>query len=149
MTIDRRISALESRLAINERERRQYWPIPCAGGSSPVTLYRIVAGNSLAYLGSLGIIKRADAVAASELPDGAGSVATTVPPTPGAIGLPNGVGVAQSIDGTSYIWVLLDSNMGSACPDLTTSDTIVQAKTVTLVKGLFTYVLTVPESGWW
>jgi hypothetical protein len=113
--LERRILALESRLAVNERERRQYWPIPCAGGGPSVApeLYIVIGNNIIPACTSFGIQKRTDAIIGSELPVGTGGMsgdivlvpAVASPPT-----MPNGVGVGKQYGTGNYIWVILDSN---------------------------------------
>lgn len=121
----------------------------------PTGLWMTVGGNLLTYLGTDGIVRRLDTVAASELPDGIGGPGiVTVPADPNAVGLPNGVGVARRIDADIYTWVLLDSTTPSTIPDLQGfADMFLVAATVTLDKVVggttYRYNLVRPVSGWW
>ena len=72
---------------------------------------------------------------------GTGIVSMVAFPIP--VGLPDGVGVAVSLDGLSYIFVVNDLTGGNTAPDLVMTDDVivVQATTVNLDKvvGTITY----------
>ena len=110
--LEARIRLLEATLARNERERRQYWPVPMVGGgtSSALPYFTILGGNTLTAPVVAGIIYRSDTVAVSELPAGTGGTGiVTMPAWPIPSGLPNGVGVCRQVGTAKYYFVLLDS----------------------------------------
>ena len=154
--LERRVQSLESQLAQSQRERRQYWPIvPTVPPPLKSSLWLVVGGNTLLSPAGPGIARRLDAVASSELPDGAaGTGIIVVPPNAAMPGLPNGFGVAQRYDSTDLVWVLLDSSTSAAVPDLIgNNDVILTATTGTLdkVSGPTTwrYNFIRPVGGWW
>lgn len=143
-----------SRIEALERLTRRIPSRFVGGGSSdPTALYRIIAGNVLPSIPGLGIARRTDTVLGSELPAGVGTGVVLVPANPGAVGLPNGVGVAQRVDDGSYVWVLNDATLATSTPDLQYGDIIEQATVKNLDKVVgadtYRYVCLQPISGWW
>ncbi len=128
---------LEARIATLEQTIRRIPSRFAGGGTSQSSLYQVIGGNTLTYLGKGGIKRRSDAVLGSELPAGAGGTGiVSIPAYPVPVGLPDGVGVAVSLDGISYIFVLNDVTSGNTAPDLVMTDDVivVQATTVNLDK---------------
>ena len=113
--LEARIRLLEATLARNERERRQYWPVPMVGGGATAApeLYIAIGNNIIPACTSLGIQKRTDAILGSEFPIGTGGVSgdiVLVPPVASPPTMPNGVGVGKQYGTNAYVWVILDSN---------------------------------------
>ena len=83
-------------------------------------LWRVIGGNILLTLGCIGINRRADAVAGSEMPAGTGGSSGDIISMPASstvpVGLPNGVGIAQSVADGSFAWIVLDATNDPATP---------------------------------
>ncbi len=89
------------------------------GGASSgaLPLYFITSGTALPSGQTIGLVRRSDAVAGSEMPAGVGGSAGDVlvqSANPIPAGLPDGVCVGQNISDLSYAFLLCDSNTSYA-----------------------------------
>lgn len=136
---------LESRIQDLEQLTRRI-PSRFAGGggaSSTPPLYFIAGGNLLVSGLSVGIVKRTDAVAGTEMPVGTGGApgdTVTVLANPIPANLPPGVGVGVHCITGAYSFLLLDSR-ASYASDLPINRRAYAAGTVNLdrVSGGITY----------
>lgn len=151
----RQVSRMTTQLQRLESASRQTWAFPTTVSAATSSLWLVIGGNVLLSPAGPGIARRLDAVAASELPNGAaGTGVIIVPPNAAMPVLPNGFGVAQRYDGTDLTWVLLDSSTSAVVPDLIgNNDVILTATTGTIdkVSGPTTwrYNFIRPVGGWW
>lgn len=111
--LQRQIRDMQSHIVRVDSRARQAWAYPAFTPTSPIApLYFVVGGNVLASGQTIGVAKRSDAVAGSELPAGVGGSSgdiITMPAFPIPAGLPSGVGVGQHITNLNYVFLLLDN----------------------------------------
>lgn len=141
-----RNQADQSRLAASVAARPL---IPMMGGGAVATapaIYVIQGNNALPGSAQVGIAKRSDAVAASELPvptitpTPVSGDTVIVPAFPAPAPLPNGIGIAVQMFTGTYVFVCLDSRSGVGY-DLFAGNQFFSGGTVNidLVSGGITY----------
>lgn len=138
--------------------RRQMDRLPAiipAAQSSNDLLYQVVWGQLLPTLARQGIAYSASLVTGASLPDPGGGVdgqITAVPAFPYPTGLPNGVGVAQVVGSSKYVFVVHDGRT-AAKPDAVAGELFVSAGTVNLDKVVgaktYRYACVITPPNWW